>query len=65
MRSGREGLILFYCFDRFFGGNTFGIPGNTLRENLFHVFCEILEDLVIGVDPFDLFWVPVNCVSSR
>ncbi len=65
MGGSGEGLTLFYCLDRFLGWNTFGIPWNALRECLFDIFCEFLEDLVISVHPFGLLRIPANCVSSR
>lgn len=47
MRSRRERLALFHSFDGFFSRNPLRIPGNALRESLFDIFCEILEDLVV------------------
>lgn len=63
--SGREGFVLVHSLDSFFSRDTLGIPGNALRESLLDIFCEVLEDLVIGIDPFDLLRVPVNPVSSE
>jgi hypothetical protein len=64
MRSRRERLVLFHSFDCVFSRNTLWIPGNALRESLLDIFREILEDLIVRVDPFDLLRIPVKCVSS-
>ncbi len=55
----RKRFILFNTLDCFFGRNTLRVPGNALRESLLDIFCEVLEDLVIRIDPFNLLRIPI------
>lgn len=56
MRSFRS-ILGIYDFASFQGIKTFGVPGHACGEVLLHIIYEILEDFIVRLNPFDLFWI--------